>query len=108
MEEKIKTLQTPRRRSFLFIFSQRLGVSALITASPSIQICSSSKKKAALLLAEDKEKRLTEKFQGPNRRNLAGRFDCRKCKRKMSAGMRVTVFDPMRLIKARLTRSAVK
>jgi hypothetical protein len=38
MEEKIKTPQTPRRQSFLFIISQRLGVSALKTAFPSVQI----------------------------------------------------------------------
>jgi hypothetical protein len=38
MEEKIKTPQTPRRRVFLFVFSQRLGVSALKTAFPSIHI----------------------------------------------------------------------
>jgi hypothetical protein len=104
-KKKLKRRRRRRRRVILFIISQRLGVSALITASPSIQICSSSKKKAALLPAEDKKKRLTEKFQNPNRRNLAGRFDCRKCKRN---GMRVTVFDQMPLIKARLTRSAVK
>jgi hypothetical protein len=36
MEEKIKTPQTPRRRVFLFVLSQRLCVSALKTAFPFI------------------------------------------------------------------------